>query len=105
MKLNQKMKLSMKKSNIRLANPVFVNLNACDGCGMCVDVCPAQLFEIKELTLKEISELSFIGKLKVRIKGKAKSYAAKPNECIECGKCVSSCHEHAITVRNLKKRA
>ena len=95
----------MKKSNMTISAPVFVNPNACDGCGLCTEVCPTQVFETKELTNKERKALSFFGRLKVRIKGNIKSHVARPDKCIVCGQCVRSCHEHAITVRNLKKSA
>lgn len=101
--LYKKMKSSVKKSNLRLATPVFVNHNSCDGCGICTEVCPMQLFEMKEITDKEQTELSFFGRLKVRIKGNVKSYVIDPESCIACGKCVISCHEHAITVRDYKR--
>lgn len=95
----------MRRNNIPSTSPVFVNLDACDGCGLCVDVCPKGLFEMKELSDEEHGQLSFVGKIKVRIKGRTKSYVTQPDDCISCGKCVRSCHERAITVRDMKKRA
>lgn len=92
----------MKKNINRMITPVFVNLNVCDGCGLCAEICPSQVFEMKKITVKEIKTLSFFGRLKVRIKGNVKSYVATPDECISCSKCASSCHEHAITLNGLK---
>ncbi len=93
------------KNKIEIAASVFVNLNACDGCGVCATACPTGVFSMKGLNDDEINELSFLGRLKVRIKGNKKSDVEKPDACIACGKCVSSCHEHAITVKGLKRSA
>lgn len=92
----------MMRSNVSDSDAVFVNSNACDGCGMCSSICPEQVFEMKELTKQEVSELSFFGRLKVRIKGNVKSEVVNADACVACGKCLS-CHEHAITVAKLKK--
>ncbi len=85
--------------------PLNINPNACDGCGVCIDICPAQVFEMVELSKEEINELSFFGRLKVRIKGNVKSQVVHPESCIECGKCVSACHERAISLHRLKQSA
>ena len=51
-----------------------VDLKKCTGCGTCVSVCPADVFEMKD----------------------GKSHVARPNDCIQCGACVSNCPEGAI---------
>ena len=95
----------MTQNNTRNSVPVLVKLNACDGCGQCAIICPTQVFEMDELTTQEIGELSFLGRLKVRIKGNLKSHVTSPDACIACGKCMRSCHEHAITVRDFKRNS
>ena len=68
-----KMKIQMKRSNERIPVPVYINPNASDGCGLCAVICPGQVFEMKEISTREINELSFFGRLKVRIKGNVKA--------------------------------
>lgn len=97
-------RILMMRSNVSDLDAVFINSNACDGCGMCASVCPTKVFEMKELTGQEVSELSFFGRLKVKIKGKVKSEVVNADACIACGKCLS-CHERAITVKKLKETA
>lgn len=95
----------MKKNKVIISTPVHVNLNACDGCGVCVDVCSMNVFEIKEISKETMNDLSFMGKIKVKIKGHQKSNVINAAACIACGKCVSSCHERAIFVKEIKLRA
>ncbi|MGM5488252.1 MAG: 4Fe-4S dicluster domain-containing protein [Nanobdellota archaeon] len=52
-----------------------VNKNKCTGCGTCVDVCPMDVFELKE-----------------------KAEVKNPDECIGCRACELQCPEQAITV-------
>lgn len=51
-----------------------VDVNLCEGCGTCVDVCPADVFEMED--------------------GKAK--AASADDCLDCGACVEECPTNAI---------
>lgn len=88
----------MKRNRAEISEPVSVNFNACDGCGMCVQVCPSEVFTMRELIVEEVRELSFFGRLKVRIKGNVKSEVVAPDACLLCGKCADNCHEKAITV-------
>ena len=48
----------------------------CTGCGNCVEVCPSEVFEMKD----------------------EKSSVVRPEECVECETCVSECPEEAITL-------
>jgi NAD-dependent dihydropyrimidine dehydrogenase PreA subunit len=95
----------MKKNRDRIEDLVHVNMNSCDGCGVCAEVCPNDVFEMILLSDDDIKELSFFGKLKVRIRGNTKSYAANPGNCTTCGECVSNCHERAISVKGVSRRA
>jgi len=95
----------MNPNSVNTLAPVSVNLNACDGCSQCSSICPTEVFEMIELSSEEVKELSFLGRLKVRIKGNIKSHVANPEACIACGKCASSCHERAISILNTKRRA
>ncbi len=49
----------------------------CNGCRMCMNVCPHPVFEVSERI--------------VRLR--------RPDECIECGACVLNCAEGALRVR------
>ena len=53
-----------------------IEMDKCTGCGNCVDVCPSDVFEMKD----------------------DKSHVVRPEECVECETCVSECPEEAITL-------
>lgn len=55
---------------------VKIYLDKCNGCGTCVDVCPVEVFELKE----------------------GKSVAVNPDECLVCQACVVQCPDGAIEV-------
>ena len=55
---------------------VNVDVDKCVGCGECVDVCPVEVYEIKD----------------------GKSEAVNAEECLGCESCVEVCEVSAITV-------
>jgi len=55
---------------------VKVDVDKCTGCGTCVDVCPAGVFELVE----------------------GKSSPVNMDECLACHTCESQCPENAIEV-------
>lgn len=55
---------------------INVNLDKCTGCGTCVDVCPAEVYELKD----------------------GKSSPVKVDECLVCRACETQCPENAIEV-------
>jgi NAD-dependent dihydropyrimidine dehydrogenase PreA subunit len=55
---------------------VNVDNEKCDGCGTCVDICPVDVFEIKE----------------------EKCYVVNPDECLVCKACEVQCPNGAIEV-------
>lgn len=65
---------------VYLNNVVTLKLDAekCNGCKMCIDVCPHNVYEF--------------------ISGKA--VPARRNSCMECGACALNCKQGAITVRS-----
>jgi NAD-dependent dihydropyrimidine dehydrogenase PreA subunit len=91
----------MKESEKQSAFPAEIRINklACDGCGVCIAICPNNVLVLKDISDEEIAALSFMGKLYVRLKGNTKSYVNDPNSCIACRLCEKKCHERAIRVR------
>ena len=55
---------------------VKIDVEKCDGDGTCVDVCPVEVFELKE----------------------GKAVAVNPDECLVCQACVVQCPTGAIEV-------
>jgi len=55
---------------------VKVDQEKCDGCGTCVDVCPVDVFELRE----------------------EKSYVVNNDECLVCKACEVQCPNGAIEV-------
>ncbi|MGD9566899.1 MAG: mercury methylation ferredoxin HgcB [Sedimentibacter sp.] len=61
-----------------LKNVVTLKLDAdrCTGCGRCIEVCPHNVFELKD----------------------KKAMMINRDFCIECGACVKNCPFHAVEV-------
>lgn len=59
-----------------MAYNVNVDQDKCVGCGECVDVCPVEVYEMKD----------------------GKSEPANAEECLGCESCVEVCSSDAITV-------
>jgi len=55
---------------------IKIDLEKCTGCGTCVDVCPAGVYEIRD----------------------GKSVAVNVDECLVCMACETQCPSNAITV-------
>lgn len=53
-----------------------ISEEACNGCGMCIKVCPHDVFELLN----------------------KKSHIARRDYCMECGACAMNCPTQAITV-------
>ncbi len=58
--------------------PPKVDLDKCNGCGTCEDVCPEEVFEL--------------------VDDKAK--VVRPDDCTECETCVDECPTEAITLED-----
>lgn len=59
---------------------VKVDQEKCEGEGTCADICPVEVFEIKE------------------IDGKKKSFVVDEEACLACMACVNECPASAIEV-------
>jgi NAD-dependent dihydropyrimidine dehydrogenase PreA subunit len=55
--------------------PIIIDIEKCDGCGDCVDVCPTESIRL--------------------VQDKAHFY---PEDCIDCDACVEACPNEAITM-------
>ena len=55
---------------------ITIEVEKCDGCEECVNLCPSEVFEIQD----------------------GKSVAINPDECVFCLTCVEGCPNSAITV-------
>ncbi len=73
-----------------------VDRNACEGKRDCVEVCPYDVFEVRQIDDEDFSSLSFLGKMKSRAHGRLTAYTPKVDLCQACGLCVVACPEKAI---------
>jgi 4Fe-4S ferredoxin len=87
-----------RKSGEAGAYRPVVNRNACEGKRDCVEVCPYDVFEVRQIDDEDFSNLSFLGKLKSRAHGRLTAYTSHADLCQACGLCVVACPEKAITL-------
>ena len=85
-----------RKSGEAGAYRPVVDRNACEGKRDCVEVCPYDVFEVRQIDDEDFSRLSFMGKLKSRAHGRLTAYTPKEDLCQACGLCVVACPEKAI---------
>jgi 4Fe-4S ferredoxin len=71
----------------------------CEGKKDCVEVCPYDVFEVRQIDDAEYRALPFFGRLKLKVHGMQTSYTPRAAECHACGLCVAACPERAITLR------
>jgi protein-S-isoprenylcysteine O-methyltransferase Ste14/NAD-dependent dihydropyrimidine dehydrogenase PreA subunit len=63
---------------------VAVDWDICTGCGVCLEVCPQQLYEWMETSGHPISE--------------KKAFPAREPDCVQCYKCETKCPTQAIRI-------
>jgi NAD-dependent dihydropyrimidine dehydrogenase PreA subunit len=84
--------------NNRKRIPV-IDYNKCTGRGICVEVCPEDIFEIRNLDQIEFCEETKTAGLcpepHYAAKGK-RSYPVNIDNCTECEICIEKCPEQAI---------
>ena len=80
-----------------------VDRNACEGKRDCVEVCPYDVFEVRQIGEEDFSRLSFVGKMKSRAHGRLTAYTPRAELCQACGLCVVACPEKAIRLVSSKE--
>jgi 4Fe-4S ferredoxin len=75
-----------------------INAERCEGAGPCMDVCPVDVFEMREPTEAERDALSWKARVKVWVHGGQQAFVIRAQDCRGCGLCVTACPEKAITL-------
>ena len=73
-----------------------VDLNRCEGKGVCVEVCPYKVFEVRIIDTADAGPLTLAGKLRRLLHGGRQAVAVRAQDCHACGLCVKECPEGAI---------
>ncbi len=64
---------------------VIVDLDACEGAGVCAEVCPMNVYDIVEMP---------------EYNNEKKAQATRMEDCIMCMACVTACPTQAIAVED-----
>ncbi|MGH1438329.1 MAG: 4Fe-4S dicluster domain-containing protein [Lewinella sp.] len=78
----------------------LVNFNNCGAKEDCITVCPYDVFEMLQITMKGKDQLNLKGKLKTFF-FKHKAYLTDPALCHACELCVQACPENAIILTKM----
>ena len=73
---------------------VVVYDHACEGKQACIEVCPADVFEMRKATVKHP-----LFRLKIIVHGGVQAVPVNEDACIGCMECVTACPEAAIVVQ------
>jgi NAD-dependent dihydropyrimidine dehydrogenase PreA subunit len=73
-----------------------VDPNRCEAKEQCVQVCPHNVFEIRDLSAEQRAGLSFLGRLKAWAHGNRQAFVARPEDCHACQLCIKACPEQAL---------
>lgn len=75
----------------------YINWSKCDGCGKCVEICPENVFELKEFGKADFKK--WHEKLNLIMRGYIRAKVINASDCIGCETCVDNCHERALELR------
>ncbi len=73
-----------------------VDFSRCDAKGACVQVCPYDVFEIREIEPADYAALGALSKFRNWVHGGKVAYTPNAGQCRACGLCVTACPERAI---------
>ncbi|KJJ84849.1 4Fe-4S ferredoxin [Candidatus Omnitrophus magneticus] len=69
--------------NVKSTTKLVINIENCKGCLLCLEVCPAKVFQLSEHVNK---------------KGVKYIEAVSPEKCVTCGRCFAICPDTAIEI-------
>ncbi|HVZ33787.1 MAG TPA: 4Fe-4S binding protein [Polyangiaceae bacterium] len=75
-----------------------IDRNRCEGKGVCVRVCPQDVFEVRSIEAEDYDQLSLLGRVRSTFHGRKSAYTPRAGQCQACGLCVVACPEKAITL-------
>ena len=61
--------------------PIEVDRNRCEAEQKCVEVCPYNVFKMRDLAPEERSELSLLGRVKAWAHGNRQAFVVRPASC------------------------
>jgi len=74
---------------------VQIDLEACDGCGVCVSICPAFVLELRNGKVRVTNPEACLG---IRAKQLCSQCVEREEVCMGCIACVRSCPSAAIEI-------
>jgi len=74
---------------------IRVNLNSCDGCGICVSICPSSVLRVSEGKAKAENLEACLG---IRAKQLCSTCLPTEETCVGCVICVRNCPTAAIEI-------
>ncbi|MDP7626087.1 MAG: 4Fe-4S dicluster domain-containing protein [Rhodospirillales bacterium] len=85
--------------------PVIFNLDKCDGCGICDNICPGDVIYMHRPKMmpveKGLGKMHKVNPYRLGFTSypeKKSPFLPRPQECWHCGSCRQDCPQEAITV-------
>lgn len=73
-----------------------IDRNRCEAKEDCLEVCPYDVFEIRQLTSADRRQLTWLGWVKALAHRNRQAFAVNAADCRACGLCARACPEGAI---------